>query len=171
MDENAIHRTLRLLEDTYRRWTGQPLCQQKGPTPERVRWLHEYAPFMLLAHDNSRDHYFFYANLTAQRTFGYSFDEFLQLPSQRSAAPEERHEREQLIRCIEETGLHTGYAGIRARKSGELFWIRDCILWRLDDREGRSVGMGALVWPGENAVRHAAAEYIGTVPNETSMPL
>lgn len=153
MDEKAIHPSLRLIDESYRRWTGQPLGPPQGSPDERHRWLHESAPFMLLAHDNSTDHYFIYANHTAQQTFGYSFEEFLRIPSRLSAAPEERAERTLLIRQVEAAGITRGYTGIRVKKSGALFRIRDCVLWMIRDEQGRTTGMAAQVWPGENVVR------------------
>ncbi|SNX88312.1 MEKHLA domain-containing protein [Streptomyces sp. TLI_55] len=134
-----------LLLTSHRRLVGEPLSPSaRAAGPDAARWLYEQAPFGLLAHDTSADPCFVYANRTAQRRFGYSWDEFVGLPSRLSARPDGQEERDAFVRAVSAQHYATGYRGIRIGRSGTPFWIEDVTMWDLMDPAGRIHGQAAV---------------------------
>lgn len=134
----------RLLLSSHLRLAGEPLYPPVfSGTDDEARWLYESAPFGLLAHDAAADPVFVYANITAQRCFGYSWREFVGLPSRLSAAGDARGERGEFVRSVAERGYATGYRGVRIAKSGRRFWVQDVSMWNLVDTDGTYVGQAA----------------------------
>ncbi|GGM25012.1 MEKHLA domain-containing protein [Streptomyces fumigatiscleroticus] len=134
-----------LLLSSHLRLVGRPLWPAHWVTGQQAaRWLYEQAPFGLLAHDTSADPLFVYANRTAQESFGYSWDEFVGMPSRLSARPDAREDREALVRAVTRDHRVTGYRGVRVAKSGRTFWIEDVTMWDLMDARGRIHGQAAV---------------------------
>ena len=128
-----------LLTQSYERLVGKPLV----PRGADVAWLYRDAPFAVLAHDTSADPCFIYANKTAQARFGYSWEEFLAIPSRLSAEPQDRAERQALLDAVSRDGFHTGYRGVRVGKGGRRFLIEDGVVWELIDPAGTRHGQAA----------------------------
>lgn len=105
------------------------------PIPENVsdryQWLHELAPYAILAHDASSDPHFIYANHAALKYFNYTQQEFMALPSKLSAKEGGREERQRLLDDVTQHGIAYGYTGIRVDKMNQPFVIRDGIVWQL----------------------------------------
>lgn len=141
-----------LLLDSHRRLVGVSLCPPVWASPsEAATWLYEHAPFGLLVHDASADPRFVYANRTAQRSFGYTWDEFVGLPSRLSAAPDAQRDRDALLSAVNERGYADGYQGLRQCKDGRLFRIEDVCMWNLTDSGGTRHGQAAVFRPGSPA--------------------
>lgn len=140
-----------LLSESYHRLIGRPLADVDVSTSEGVQWLYEDAPFCLLAHDTSVDPVFVYANRAAQRRFGYSWDEFVGLPSRYSAGTPDRQERAEFLDAVRRQGYVEGYRGLRIEKSGAQFWIEDATIWNLVDADGVLRGQAALIRRSINA--------------------
>lgn len=133
-----------LLTSSYLRLVGEPLIDQDVPAANVARWLYQEAPFGLLAHRQEADPRFFYANEFAQRCFGYSWDEFVGLPSQYSAASPDRAERARLLNDVARNGYSNNYRGLRISKSNAQFWIEDATVWNLVDADGALHGQAAV---------------------------
>lgn len=129
-----------LLTGSFRRAVGRSLVPESGGD---AAWLHAEAPFAVLAHDGAEDPRFIYANLTALRIFGYKKDELIGLPSRFSAEAPERAERQRLLDAVTRDGFVANYAGIRIRKDGTRFPIRNAIVWQLVDEAGLLHGQAA----------------------------
>ncbi|MHA1518358.1 MAG: MEKHLA domain-containing protein [Alphaproteobacteria bacterium] len=130
-----------LLVDSYRRLIGvEPAFLVPGAD---AHWLYAQAPVCVLAHNTESDPRFIYANKTAQDVFEYSWDEFVALPSRLSAEAPEREERQRLLDAVAWDGFAAGHSGIRIAKSGRRFWIEDCTLWQLRDKDARLHGVAA----------------------------
>ncbi|MDQ7913585.1 MEKHLA domain-containing protein [Pseudomonas sp. 102515] len=139
---------LPLLEGSYRRWLGEPLPRPAGlPEPKLPAWLHERAPYALLAHGTESDPLFCYANRQALSCFGYPRDEFIGMPSRFSASPKDRDERQRLMEAVGRKGYASGYEGWRVDKAGQAFEIHAGVVWNLVDVDGQRLGQAALFWP------------------------
>lgn len=132
-----------LLIDSYQRVVGRTLAPENGP--DAVRWLYNDAPFGLLAQDASADPRFTYANVTAQKCFEYSWDEFVGLPSRLSADAPNRRQRQELMNTVLEQGYADGYRGLRITKSGRHFWIEDTTVWNIVDSGQAFLGQAAVI--------------------------
>ncbi|MGW2103379.1 MEKHLA domain-containing protein [Streptomyces olivaceoviridis] len=85
----------------HMRLVGELLCPPRRDTDQAAaRWLHDRAPFGLLAHDTSADPLFVYANSRARERFGCSWDEFVGMPSRLSARPDGRRDRDAFARGV-----------------------------------------------------------------------
>ncbi|MFC8362900.1 MEKHLA domain-containing protein [Streptomyces griseorubiginosus] len=132
-----------LLLSSHQRLAGTALCSS-APGDDLVHLLYDNASFGLLAHDTSPDPVFVYANRTAQQCFGYSWAEFVRLPSRLSAAAEEQADRGEFVRSVTERGYASGYRGLRTAKSGRRFWIENVTMWNLVDGDGTHHGQAAV---------------------------
>jgi PAS domain-containing protein len=128
-----------LLTGSYARLVGTLLV----PTGRDAVWLYEQAPFVVLAHNTDPDPIFIYANEAAQRCFGYSWEQFLMLPSRLSAEPADQAARQALLDAVAKNGFMRGYSGVRVAKSGARFHIEDGIVWELLDPDGVRRGQAA----------------------------
>lgn len=133
-----------LLLDSHRRLVGRPLIDTTASEEPTAQWLYRAAPFCLLAHDSRVDPCFVYANKTAQACFGYSWDEFVGLPSRLSAEASNRAERQRLLEAVTRDGYIDHYRGLRIAKSGRRFWIEHAIVWELRDEHGARHGQAAM---------------------------
>ena len=111
-----------LLIASYRAVVGRDLATDIGGTPYD-------APGVVLMHGIQADPVFCYANRTAQRLWGYAWEEFIRLPSRLSAEPEAREDRARLLARAREKGFIDDYSGIRIAKGGARFRIADVVLW------------------------------------------
>jgi PAS domain S-box-containing protein len=135
----------RLLANSYQRFLHRPLAPSEPGTHQGARWLYECAPFGLLAHDTAFDPVFIYGNRTAQRRFGYSWEELTGLPSRLSAEAPERREREDFLRRVMRDGFVKDYRGMRVTKLGTRFWIEGVTVWQLVDERGKLHGQAAMI--------------------------
>ena len=128
-----------LLTGSYARLVGTPLVRPD----QDADWLYSVAPFVVLAHSTAPDPKFIYANKAAQACFGYSWEEFLALPSRLSAEPVDWAERQALLEKVTRDGFLSGYRGVRVAKSGRRIIIEDGIVWELIDSAGIRHGQAA----------------------------
>jgi PAS domain S-box-containing protein len=143
-----------LLLDSHLRVVGTGLCPRAwSDDAGAAAWLQDQAPFGLLAHDTSPDPLFVYANHIAQHCFGYTWEEFIGLPSRLSAAPDAQHDRNTFVEAVSRRGFADGYRGRRVRKDGSHFWIENVTMWDLVDADGNLHGQAAVfrAWTEECA--------------------
>jgi len=143
MDLSHCPQFFELLLSSHLRLVGTALCEpQRDP-----HWLYEQAPFALLAHDTQPDPCFIYANVSAQRCFGYRWEELVGLPSRLSAEAPQRAERQRLLEAVAREGCIRDYRGVRIAKSGHRFLIEGATVWQLIDTAGRLHGQAAAFRP------------------------
>lgn len=102
------------------------------------------APYVVVSHGTESDPIFNYANLTAQKLFELSWEEFCQLPSRLSAELPKQAERQHLLDTVTRQGFIENYQGIRIAKGGRRFWIKNVTVWNLYDDDGIYQGQGAI---------------------------
>jgi hypothetical protein len=103
------------------------------------------APFALLAHDGTDDPRFTYANLTAQKLWERSWEDFIGLPSRLSAEPDARQMRAEMLHRVLTDGYLNGYSGVRVAASGRRFAIDGAKIWNVTDVEGSRIGQAARI--------------------------
>ncbi len=137
---NFIHQST-LIIDSFEHFLNQPLVPFSD-LEERSKLLYE-ADFAVLSHDGKADPCFNYANLKAQELFEFSWEEFMGMPSRLSAEPDLREERERMLEIATKNGYFTGYKGVRISKSGKRFFIDNCIIFNLIDKNQNKIGQAA----------------------------
>lgn len=133
LDPNAV-RYSQIINQSYHLFFNQYLVQTKAGALELSRLLY-LAPFVVLAHDGKPDPVFIYANQRAQDLWGYSWEEFLKLPSRLSAASDQQQDRSRFLAEVAEYGYSSEYSGIRVDKNGRSFRIENVALWNLKDEK------------------------------------
>jgi MEKHLA domain len=131
-----------LMSNSYRKLVGKDLIIKNKADDTLAKALF-YAPFVIVSHDTAADPVFNYANLKALELFGFSWQEFTQLPSRLSAEPIHQIEREKLLAEVNRKGYIADYKGIRLTKTGRRFLIKNAVVWNLSDSGGCYAGQAA----------------------------
>jgi hypothetical protein len=131
-----------LLIASYRKWTGRDLVCPEGDESKRAHALFT-APFAVVSHGVDSDPVFNYGNCTALQLFELSWQQFVKLPSRRSAEPLERSERERLLAAVSTQGYIDDYNGVRISATGTRFRIEQATVWNLVDEDGLHCGQAA----------------------------
>ena len=139
-----------LLIDSFRRVCGKDLladvnpAQIDGPDAQQTiaKSLFE-ANFVVVSHGTEDDPIFNYANQRALTLFEMAWEQFIKLPSRKSAEPLHRDAREALMREVRESGFIDNYAGIRISGSGQRFEIANAVVWNIIDANNVLRGQAA----------------------------
>ncbi|SRR5258708_5168625 len=148
MDFEQYSTLIAQIDECFRALTGEHLPCPPG-IPDRYQWLHEHAPYSILAHNAEADPHFIYANRYALACFKYTAEEMLSLPSRLSAVAQDRAQRERLLQDVTHDGIAYNYTGPRVDKYENRFMIYDGIVWQLQSGQGVVWGQGALFWTSE----------------------
>lgn len=136
-----LYHQLALIEQNYQRYKGELLPVPAGIT-SRLEWIHQHAPYGLLAHNNNSDPVFIYANHHACQSFGYPIKQLLGMPSRFSAAATDRAERQQLLDTVSQRGI-SAYSGPRINSQGQTLMLYDGYVWQLYNND-QLYGQAAL---------------------------
>ena len=136
------HDQVQLILDSYRHWTGEDLIIFPLPEADALGETVYRAPFALVSHGTEVDPIFNYANRMALEAFGYSWEEWITLPSRFSAEAPNRAARQKLLDAVNQRGYSDGYQGIRIGRQGR-FEIRAAQVWNLLDSSGTARGQAA----------------------------
>lgn len=153
---------IRQINDCFHKLAGKPLyapgttapgvATPEAMTPEAAdlhQWLHEEAPYGILAHNTAADPHFIYANNHALASFKYTPAEILSVPSRLSASEQDRPERQRMLEIVLRDGIVYNYSGPRVDKYGKSFTIYDGVVWQLRNADGAVWGQAALFWTEE----------------------
>lgn len=135
-----ISHSQRLLH-SFQHWTGRSLFEVNGSPVEIAQALFE-APFVLVSHGTEPDPIFNYGNRKALELWEFSWEDFTQMPSRKSAEPVTQKERDRLLAEAATKGF-SYFSGIRITSTGQRFQIEDGILWNVLD-EQRRCGQAAV---------------------------
>jgi hypothetical protein len=100
-------------------------------------------PAALVAHGTQDPPQFFYGNKQALDLFRMSAEQFIGLPSYKSAEPALREERAAMLARLEAENVITDYHGIRIAADGTRFRINNAVVWNLVDEAGQRHGQAA----------------------------
>jgi hypothetical protein len=127
---------------SFQHWTGKPLIETKGTDAEIARSLFE-APFILVSHGTESDPILNYGNLAALNLWQMDWAQFTSTPSQYTAEPVAREERERLLLQAQTHGFIGDYRGIRISSTGRRFWIESTIVWNVLNEHNQKCGQAA----------------------------
>ncbi len=132
---------------SYRHWLNKNLVEGDLEGKKLAKALYE-ANYVILAHEFEHEFKdvprFVFANESAQKLWRDSWDEFIGMPSSKSAEPDAREERKKLLNRVNEYGFIVDYSGIRIAKDGRRFYIHDATLWNVFDENKLHVGQAAM---------------------------
>ena len=131
---------LALIATSFERLARRMLVGPSSGGIEQAMWE---APRAIVAHGTEAEPRFFYGNRIALELFAMTANEFIGLPSHRSAEPGLREERSRMLAGLERSGIVDGYAGVRIAADGRRFAIAGAQVWNLVDGRGRRHGQAA----------------------------
>jgi len=140
--ETIIRHSQRLI-NSFRHWTGNSLLDVNGVPQEIAQVLFE-APFVLVSHGIESDPIFNYGNRKALELWELSWEEFITMPSRKSAEEVVQEERDRLLSEAATKGFISNYSGIRTSSNGKRFYIENTILWNVLDEENQHCGQAAF---------------------------
>ena len=135
-----ISHSQRLLH-SFQHWIGRSLLDINGSPVEIAQALFE-APFVLISHGTEPNPIFNYGNRRGLELWEFSWEDFTQMPSRKSAEPVTQKERDRLLAEAATKGF-SYFSGIRITSTGQRFQIEDGILWNVLD-EQRWCGQAAV---------------------------
>jgi len=137
---NAYHESqAELICQSFLYWLRRPLIV---PSECLAKTLFE-APIAVVSHGVEANPIFNYANRLALSIFNMDWDDFVILPSEKSAEPLARSERLRLLSLVDKDGYVEDYSGIRIDSLGQRFRISNGIVWNLVDLGGSLRGQAA----------------------------
>lgn len=146
MMANSQHEDLiRQISASFYKLADRPLYSPMGIS-DIHRWLHEEAPYGILAHNTDADPHFIYANKHALSSFKYTSAEILAVPSRLSTSEQNRKERQQMLQIVLRDGIVYNYSGPRVDKHGNTFAIYDGVIWQVMGINNELMGQAALFW-------------------------
>lgn len=132
-----------LLCASYRKFTGEDLLPDRHVSKSLIQQLFN-AHFALVSHGTEEDPIFNFGNQFALNCFEISWDDFVSLPSRKSAEPLNREARAALMKEVTENGYIDNYSGVRISAKGNRFIIEKAIVWNLIDEAGIYHGQAAM---------------------------
>jgi MEKHLA domain len=141
--QEAIIRHSQRLMSSFQHWTGDFLLDVNTSSPqERAQALFE-APFVLVSHGIESDPIFNYGNRKALELWELSWEEFIRMPSRKSAEEVVQEERDRLLAEAATKGF-SYFSGVRITSTGKRFQIQDGILWNLLNEQNQWCGQAAV---------------------------
>lgn len=141
--DELIQKHSALLMSSFQHWTGQALVREIAE-PEGLAKHLFHSPKVILSHDTQPDPRFNYANQMALNLWETTWEQWIGLPSRLSAEPEWQPERQHFLQQVQQQGWAENYQGIRRTRQGKRFYIRNAILWNVQDESGIIYGQAAM---------------------------
>lgn len=142
--QEVIIRHSQRLISSFQHWIGDSLLHINASSPqEKAQALFE-APFVLVSHGIESDPIFNYGNRKALELWELSWEEFIRMPSRKTAEEVVQEERDRLLAEAATKGFISNYSGIRISDNGKRFYIEDTILWNVLDEQNQHCGQAAF---------------------------
>ena len=138
---------------SYKEKTGEKLLEGTLMVQEASEALFK-ASFVCASHD--AEDVFNYGNQAALSLWGLSWNDFVGMPSTKSAEEDDsiQSERRELLDKAAENGVIRDYSGVRQASDGRKFRVDGATVWTITDREGNKTGQAvrfdSFTWLGEN---------------------
>lgn len=141
--DDWIVKHIQLLNENYRmKFEKYLIAPNESSAIETVQKI-ESGNFALVSHGIQEDPIFNYGNKKALELFEMEFNDFIKLPSRKSAEPVHRDERAALLKEVTENGCINNYSGIRVSSTGKRFEIKNAKVFNLVDGHGAKYGQAA----------------------------
>lgn len=83
---------------------------------------------------------FIFANQQALNLWQLSLEEFIGMPSTKTASEEHQQERDSLLNQVHLQGFIKNYSGIRQTSTGQNFKIFDALVWNVYNEKQETIG-------------------------------
>ena len=161
---------------SFKEKTGDKLLDGTVMVQEAAERLFK-APFVCASHD--AEDVFNYGNQAALSLWGLPWDEFVGMPSTKSAQDDDgiQSERRELLDKAAESGVIRDYSGVRQASDGRKFKVDGAIVWTITNKDGEKTGQAvrfdSFTWLNEDGTEGEAmsvAEGGQLVPAKAAAP-
>ena len=161
---------------SFKEKTGDKLLDGTVMVQEAAERLFK-APFVCASHD--AEDVFNYGNQAALSLWGLPWDEFVGMPSTKSAQDDDgiQSERRELLDKAAESGVIRDYSGVRQASDGRKFKVDGAIVWTITNKDGEKTGQAvrfdSFTWLNEDGTDGEAmtvAEGGQLVPAKAAAP-
>ena len=142
-NDDFYNRHALLLCSSYEHWTGRQLITGYRQTDNLLRVLFD-APFAIVSHGTETDSIFNFGNRNAMELFDLPWEDFIRLPSRKSADEENREDRMKLMARVKKDGYADDCSGIRITATGRRFLITGATVWNVVDENNTYFGQAAM---------------------------
>ena len=138
----AIVEWSQLLLNSFRHWTTRELLERVGDPDCQAHKLYR-SPFVVVSHGMEEDPLLNYGNQVALELWELTWEKLITTPSQLTAEPINRAEREWMLEQARTSGYLDTYRGVRITSAGRRFLVENALIWNVVDAKGQRVGQAA----------------------------
>ena len=138
----AIVEWSQLLLNSFRHWTTRELLERMGDPDCQAHKLFR-SPFVVVSHGMEGDPLLNYGNQVALELWELTWEKLITTPSQLTAEPINRAEREWMLEQARTSGYLDTYRGVRITSTGRRFLVENALIWNVVDAKGQRVGQAA----------------------------
>ena len=138
----AIVEWSQLLLSSFHHWTKRELLERVGNPDYQAHALF-HSPFVIVSHGVEEDPLLNYGNHVALGLWELTWEKLVKTPSQLTAEPINRAEREWMLEQARTNGYLDTYRGVRITSTGRRFLVENALIWNVVDAKGQRVGQAA----------------------------
>ena len=127
--------------NSFEKMTGKSIIERTNP--EFYLQKIEEGEFALVSHNGASDPILNYGNKFALKLWEMDWYEFIKTPSKKTAEPEIRFNRKEMLSIVSKQGFIDQYEGIRISSTGKRFKIKNAVIWNVLDENGKFLGQAA----------------------------
>ena len=127
--------------NSFEKLTGKTIINRLNPEMDVLAI--ENGEFVLVSHNEAKDPILNYGNQFALKLWEMSWDDFIKTPSRKTAEPDLRSKRREMLSIVSKQGYFDNYQGIRISSSGKKFKIKNAVVWNVSNEHGEYLGQAA----------------------------
>lgn len=127
--------------NSFEKLTGKTIINRLNPEMDFLEI--ENGEFVLVSHNGAEDPILNYGNQFALKLWEMSWDDFIKTPSRKTAEPDLRVKRGEMLSIVSKQGYFDNYEGIRISSSGKQFKIKNAVVWNVTNEHGEYLGQAA----------------------------
>ena len=127
--------------NSFEKLTGKTIINRTTPEADLIEI--ENAEFVLVSHNGAEDPILNYGNQFALTLWEMSWNDFIKTPSRKTAEPDLRVKRGEMLSIVSKQGYFDNYEGVRISSSGKQFKIKNAVIWNVNNENGDCIGQAA----------------------------
>ena len=127
--------------NSFEKLTGKTIINRLNPEMDFLEI--ENGEFVLVSHNEAEDPILNYGNQFALKLWEMSWDDFIKTPSRKTAEPDLRGKRWEMLSIVSKQGYFDNYEGIRISSSGKQNKKKNAVVWNVTNEHGEYLGQAA----------------------------
>lgn len=129
------------LLNSFEKLTGKKIINRSNPDEDLKRVMQGL--FVLVSHNGAQEPILNYGNPFALNLWEMDWDSFTKTPSSKTAEPDLREQRKEMLDMVTKQGYFDDYNGVRISATGKRFLIKNAIIWNVQNEIGENIGQAA----------------------------